>query len=396
MATAFDVKVDKIVKLGTRVKRCQTRIQPDNEGIAALEAKYASDLRDATATRTHHELKLRLLNQRVGESMDHPDAVATNLEGGSLDILMSDAVDETETLPRRRATNALTKASDRSSEDVVEVTGPSGIIHEDFPTVVQIDGVWQEITCMECGCNSKGDGSFLKGLEGIRNHYCKMHRAFGRGGWDDVARYCTLRVVSDVDAGLLSQGRRRPPRPQSWCTTSLEGYPTPNTLRWSIIDRAVVELTCAVCGTNAGREGHEFLKGLNAFKSHFAQIHKQSTVNERLTTFCNVRSVSRRDQELMRIGLDPMDHDVHLIASRIDTRPQHQNGRHSTPQRELTRSVNVAVHEDTAEGGDNPAHGAPVSRTRALQSGLRKTVMGGLASLLSDEHSDSDSESEID
>ncbi|KAF2207672.1 hypothetical protein CERZMDRAFT_102159 [Cercospora zeae-maydis SCOH1-5] len=75
-------------------------------------------------------------------------------------------------------------------------------IHDKFPTVIRLDGVWVEVSCAVCGANESKWGVF-KSLVSFRTHHTSRHPLVHFTGLG----FCTRRVVSDTDVQKMKEGR---------------------------------------------------------------------------------------------------------------------------------------------------------------------------------------------
>ncbi|KAM3419542.1 hypothetical protein BST61_g2883 [Cercospora zeina] len=75
-------------------------------------------------------------------------------------------------------------------------------IHDKFPTVVRLDGVWVDVSCAQCGANGSKK-KLYKSLLSFRIHHTKMHPLVHFKGLG----FCERRVVSDTDVQNMKDGR---------------------------------------------------------------------------------------------------------------------------------------------------------------------------------------------
>nr|OQO19845.1 hypothetical protein B0A51_11756 [Rachicladosporium sp. CCFEE 5018] len=364
MAATFEQKRLQVAELCGRVERAQARVNSDVTSITELRVA----LRDAEAKEARHEVKLRQLktkrtvasaslSKREGSEATKPVNLVSSDEEDIKEVDISATIDDDEIMStperiiQRNSGNRGRTAKRRST-----LVKSFETIHEDFPTVVMIDGQWQELTC----------------VRGFRRHYNRGHGGLApRKGAVHV--YCTLRAVSDVDVALLKAGQlardcpiqkvdhpNNTPAPTGSndagsVTPQLRGLRKKSTK--SIhpdfptvieVDDVWVELTCKDCGANAVRNGSEFMQSEIAFRAH-AKRTRDATTNAGLGGYCNMRSVSARDTALMKTSQDPVDHQIERmgyfeIAARAARVPRSDTGLRSHPSRSTpATSISLAA-----------------------------------------------------
>lgn len=72
------------------------------------------------------------------------------------------------------------------------------------------------------------------------------------------------------------------------------------------IDGRWREIWCRICGMNATADGFKFFNGLAGLRSHYSARHRSTDV-PKLQDICNMRDISDRDIERMRVGQEPQD-----------------------------------------------------------------------------------------
>ncbi|KAK6431223.1 hypothetical protein LTR95_012616 [Oleoguttula sp. CCFEE 5521] len=323
MADAFDGLVIRITDLCTRREKAKQSIASDDTYITDL----TRNLEAAQARKRRHVEKLETLNGRsslVGNGeIDHVD----DMSGASMDDIASQA-----TTHGDPDDNECTTAHNRSA------------VHQDFPTVIQVNEVWCELKCRTCGTNTNAtDSKFFNGSESFFRHAYLVHKA--RVVKAQIVQYCTVRQISDRDADLLRSGQQArdfkiiKAVPQQALhtqrstthaadaggtvanrTSSVGGlrqihadYPTVVKLngKW-------VELTCLICGCNTNWSGNRFLAGPSGFVGYSQRGHHLPCSIDDLTACCALREVSNGDVALLKSGAQARDHLIKLV---LPTRP---------------------------------------------------------------------------
>nr|OQO26301.1 hypothetical protein B0A51_04234 [Rachicladosporium sp. CCFEE 5018] len=362
MAAIFEQKRLQVAELCGRVERAQARVNSDVTSIGELKAA----LRDAEAKQARHQVKLNQLKAKLtvagaslskkeGNEATKPVNLVSSDEEDIKEEDIAATMDDDEIMSTPEPIIQRNYGNrDRTAKRHSTLVKSFETIHEDFPTVVMIDGQWQELTCRRCGINCVPGPCFVKGVRGFRRHYNRGHGGLApeKGAFHV---YCTLRAVSDVDVTLLKAGQLARDSttpilphhsfvdPAEKSTKSIHpDFPTVIE-----VDGVWVELTCKDCGANAVRDGSEFMQSEMAFRAHAKRTHDAIT-NAGLDGYCNMRSVSARDIDLMTAGQDPLDHQIERmgyfeIAARTARVPRSDTGLRSHPSRsEPATSIDLA------------------------------------------------------
>nr|OQO19844.1 hypothetical protein B0A51_11755 [Rachicladosporium sp. CCFEE 5018] len=397
MASSFSDKLQRIAELSGRVQKYQGRLSADDDTIAALEEgikDHESRLQDAKAARTRHAGKLSTLKKEVKRIAADLDAASDISDDAGPDTTMSDSRDEMLHDTSHRDSTKVTASNSVSFTTSTPKRSPSThytSVHEHYPTVIKFQGKWQEISCLECDCNSSYLGNFLKGVDGIRNHFSQQHKALGRGKLD-ILGCCAFRSVSDFDVELLRKGLpayERPvePRTQRDTTGHIGKRPPPATARQLIqemvypayptvvvVGGTTVELTCKVCGTNAQCEdSSKFMKGVRGFKVHYGALHSSGVGQMRIEEFCDLRPISDHDQDLLELCMPPTDHPIVAVEPRDEEES-------AVLQPQTSASIGVGRAEEGPEASTNNTFAAPVARMSAAAVVEDNVNMKGLFS----------------
>ncbi|OQO05454.1 hypothetical protein B0A48_09223 [Cryoendolithus antarcticus] len=359
MAATFEQKRLQVAELCGRVERAQARVNSDVTSITELRVA----MRGAEAKEARHEVKLRQLktkltvagaslSEREGSEATKPVNLVSSDEEDIKEVDISATIDDDEIM--RTPEPIIQRNSgnrDRTAKRRSTLVKSFETIHEDFPTVVMIDG--------QC-------------VRGFCRHYNRGHGGLApRKGAVHV--YCTLRAISDVNVALLKAGQLARDSPiqkvdhpdntpaptgsndAGSVTPQLRGLREKSTK--SIhpdfptvieVDDVWDELTCKDCGANAVRDGSEFMQSEIAFRAHAKRTHDAIT-NAGLGGYCNMRSVSARDTDLMKASQDPVDHQIERmgyfeIAARAARVPRSDTGLRSHPSRSTpATSISLAA-----------------------------------------------------
>ncbi|KAK6420016.1 hypothetical protein LTR95_016983 [Oleoguttula sp. CCFEE 5521] len=113
------------------------------------------------------------------QKVDHPnDTPAPN------DSIDSDSVESQPRRPRKK---------------------PTKFVHLDYRPVVEIDGIWVELTCKDIAANAVRDSSeFMQSEMAFRAHAKRTHDAIANAG---LARYYNMGTVSARDIDLIQVGQ---------------------------------------------------------------------------------------------------------------------------------------------------------------------------------------------
>ncbi|KAK4552117.1 hypothetical protein LTR86_010653 [Recurvomyces mirabilis] len=83
-------------------------------------------------------------------------------------------------------------------------------IHDRYPMVVRMNGVWTEISCHYCGANAThGSKTFMKGIDGLNRHITSSHLTGvdPRQLYADTEDECIKRAVSNRDVSRMIVGQ---------------------------------------------------------------------------------------------------------------------------------------------------------------------------------------------
>ncbi|KAK4959758.1 hypothetical protein LTR10_002645 [Elasticomyces elasticus] len=103
-------------------------------------------------------------------------------------------------------------ATPRSRSDATPATNtvPTelDIIHDNFPTVVFLDGAWSEIWCGRCGTNCRAPPHklFITGADGLHKHWCRIHKDELIKTLDHAIGAARRRLVSATDVERMRAG----------------------------------------------------------------------------------------------------------------------------------------------------------------------------------------------
>ncbi|KAK6441495.1 hypothetical protein LTR95_002271 [Oleoguttula sp. CCFEE 5521] len=83
---------------------------------------------------------------------------------------------------------------------------PTKFIHLDYPTVVEVDGIWVELTCKDIAANAVRDSSeFMQSEMAFRAYAKESYDAITHAG---LAGFCNMRTFSARDIDLMQADRR--------------------------------------------------------------------------------------------------------------------------------------------------------------------------------------------